>query len=106
MPKGQWNPEAMQARKEVRAKAQGRRLESKKALAPLRGWVQAVIEEYERTVPFEHARRMNRLLHSVVKAAEIGLEEATKDLSQIEQAKSPHSSNHLRQRLSDLLAGW
>ena len=67
--------------------------------------MQALIEQYERTVPFEHARRMNRLLHSVVRAAEIALDEAEKDLNRIEKGISPKSPSQLRQRLSDLLNG-
>jgi len=105
MPRGQ-NPEAMKARREARAKAQVHRLETQKALAPLRDRVQAFIEEYERSVPFEHARRMNRLLHSVVRAAEMALEEAEKDLSRIERGLNPCRPSPLRQRLSDLVGGF
>jgi len=104
MPRGQ-NPEAMKAMREARVKAQAQRRETQKALTPLRDRVQALIEEYERTVPFEHARRMNRLLHSVVRAAEMALEEAEKDLNRIEKGISPKPPYPLRQRLSDLLAG-
>ena len=83
MARGKRTPEAMKAMREAKAKAQTQRRATQEALAPLRDRVRALIEAYERTVPFEHARRMNKLLHSVVRAAEIALEEAEKDLAGI-----------------------
>ncbi len=99
-------PEAMKAMREAKAKAQTQRRATQEALAPLWERVQALIEEYERTVPFEHARRMNKLLHSVVRAAEIALKEAEKDLARISKGMNPCQPSVLRQRLSDLLEGF
>ena len=106
MASGKRTPEALKAMREARAKAQTQRLETTKALAPLRDRMQALIEEYERTVPFEHARRMGRLLHSVVRAAEVACEEAEKDLARISKGMNPCQLSVLRQRLSDLLEGF
>ena len=133
MARGKRTPEAM---REARVKAQTQRRAIKEALAPLWERVQALIEEYERTVPFEHARRMNKyertvpfeharrmnkyertvpfeharrmnkLLHSVVRAAEIALKEAEKDLARISKGMNPCQPSVLRQRLSDLLEGF
>ena len=93
-------------RLEARAQGQAQRRESKAALVPLRNRIQALIEEYERIVPFEHARRMVGLLHSVVKAVDVALEEAEKDQARIKKEMNPCQPSALRQRLSNLLEGF
>jgi len=94
------------AKGETRAKAQDQRKETRKALIPLRERVHTLIREYEETVAFEHARRMERLLHDLLRAMDIGCEEAEKDLSRIEAGGSPCRPSLLRQRLSDLVGGF
>ena len=94
------------ARSEAKAKAQIQRKETRKALNPLRDRVLALIQEYERIAPFEHARRMDGLLQSVTRATEIACEEANKDLQRISQGLPPCRPSVLRQRLGDLLSGF
>ena len=106
MPRKGVTPEVRAARVEAKAKVQAQRKETQKALNPLREHVIALIREYEETTPFEHARRMDGLLQSVVRAAEIACEEANKDLHQISQGLRPCQPSVLRQRLSDLLSGF
>ena len=98
--------EDREARKEAKAKVQAQRNETQKALNPLRDRVFALIQDYERTTPFEHARRMAGLLHTVSRAAEIACEEANKDLHQISKGLRPCQPSVLRQRLGDLLSGF
>ena len=106
MPRKAVTQEEREAQKEAKAKAQARINETRKALNPLRERVLALIQEYEQSVPFEHARRMDGLLQSVTRATEIACEEASKDLHQISQGLPPCRPSVLRQRLSDLLSGF
>jgi len=94
------------AKTETQAKAQKRRNETRRALIPLRERVHTLIREYEETVPFEHARRMERLLYDLLRVVNIGCEEAEKDLSRIQAGRSPCRPSLLRQRLSDLVGGF
>ena len=91
---------------EAKAKAKAKSQETKKALMPFRDRIQDFIEEHESSASFEHARRMDSLLHDLFRAVQIGCEEAEKDLARIEAGINPCRPSELRQRLSDLLSGF
>jgi hypothetical protein len=92
-----------EARAELKAKAKVEANKTKEALTPLRNRVQGLIEDYEHTATFEHARRMDKLLHGLLRAVEIGCQEAQKDLARISEGEQPCQPSVLRQRLDDLL---
>ncbi|HIG53102.1 MAG TPA: hypothetical protein EYG11_07080 [Candidatus Latescibacteria bacterium] len=88
---------------ERKAKAKVEASKTKDALAPTRNRVLALVQEYESDAPFEHARRMDKLLHDALRAIEIGCQEAEKDLAKISAGEAPCRPSVLRQRLNDLL---
>ena len=92
-----------EAKAELKAKAKIEANKTKEMLTPLRNRVQALIQEYEDCASFEHARRMDKLLHSLLRAVEIGFQEAEKDLARISEGERPCQPSVLRQRLSDFL---
>lgn len=92
-----------EARAELKARAKGEASKTKKALTPLRNRAQALIQEYEDGASFEHARRMDKLLHGLLRVVEIGFQESEKDLARIAEGEVPCQPSVLRQRLSDLL---
>ena len=105
-PRKGFSQEEIAARKEAKARVQAQKNETQKALNPLRDRVLALVQEYERTTSFEHARRMAGVLQSAATAAEIACEEANKDLHQISKGLRPCQPSVLRQRLGDLLSGF
>ena len=88
---------------ERKAKAKAEAAKTKDALAPIRNRVLSLVQEYETNAPFEHARRMDKLLHDSLRAIEIGCQEAEKDLAKIAGGEGPCRPSLLRQRLNDLL---
>ena len=92
-----------EAKAELKAKAGIEANKTKEALVPLRNRLQAFIQEYEACASFEHARRMDKLLHALLRAVEIGCEEAEKDLAHISKGERPCQPSVLRKRLNDLL---
>ena len=92
-----------EAKAEQKAKAKAEADKTKEVLTPLRNRVQALIQEYEDCASFEHARRMDKLLHSLMRAVEIGFQEAEKDLARISEGERPCQPSVLRQRLTDFL---
>ena len=92
-----------EAKAELKAKAKIEANKTKEALPPLRNRVQELIQEYESCASFEHARRMDKLLHGLLRVVEIGFQEAEKDLARISEGERPCQPSVLRQRLNDLL---
>lgn len=88
---------------ERKAKAKIEANKTKEAFAPLRNRVLTLVQEYENHASFEHARRMDKLLHDFLRAIEIGCQEAEKDLAKISAGEGPCRPSILRQRLNDLL---
>jgi len=88
---------------ELKAKAKAEAQKTKAALTPLRNRTQTLIREYENCASIEHTRRMDKLLNSLLKTVEIGLQEAEKDLAQISKGEKPCRPSVLRQRLNDFL---
>ena len=92
-----------EARAGLKAKAKAEANKTKEAIAPLRARVQTLIQEYESTASFEHARRMDKLLHALLMVVEIGCQESEKDLARISEGERPCQPSVLRQRLYDHL---
>ena len=92
-----------EAKVELKAKAKVEANKTKEALTPLRNRIQVLIQEYENCASFEHARRMDKLLHGLLRAVEIGCQEAEKDLARISEGEKPCQPSVLRQRLNDFL---
>ena len=88
---------------ERKAKAKVEANKTKDALAPIRSRILALVQEYESDAPFEHARRMDKLLHDALRAIEVGCQEAEKDLAKINSGEGPCRPSLLRQRLNDML---
>ena len=91
------------AKAELKAKAKAEANKTVEALTPLRNRVQTFIQEYENCASFEHARRMDKLLHVLLRAVEIGCQEAEKDLARISGGERPCQPSVLRKRLYDLI---
>ncbi len=91
------------AKAEAKAKAKVEAGKTQEMLTPLRNRVQALVREYELCASFEHARRMDKLLHSLLRAVEIGFQEADRDLARIAEGEKPCQPSLLRQRLNDFL---
>ena len=92
-----------EARAEQKTKAKLEAEKTKEALEPLRIRMRELVVEYENSASFEHVRRMDKLLHSLLRSVEIGCQEAEKDLAKIAAGDSPCRPSVLRQRLSDFL---
>jgi hypothetical protein len=92
-----------EARAELKAKVKAEANKTTDALAPLRNRVQTFVQEYESCASFEHARRMDKLLHVLLRAVEIGCQEAEKDLARISEGERPCQPSVLRKRLYDLI---
>jgi hypothetical protein len=92
-----------EARAELKAKAKIEANKTQEALLPLRNRMQTLIREYENGAYFEHTRRMDKLLHGLLRAIEVGCQEAEKDLARISAGEGPCQPSALRQRLTDLL---
>jgi len=92
-----------EARAELKAKAKIEANKTQEAMLPLRNRMQALIREYENGAHFEHARRMDKLLHGILRAVEVGCLEAENDLARISEGEKPAQPSLLRERLSDLL---
>ena len=92
-----------EAKAEQRAKAKIEAEKTTEALDPLRIRMRELVAEYENSASFEHARRMDKLLHGLLRSVEIGCQEAEKDLAQISLGERPLRPSVLRQRLSDFL---